>query len=140
MANFTQLARGFATFKNITKDSDNTTNYVLNLNNFNHTKEARQIQDNYNRGTFRYLIKKMIEAIYQDIENRKTQLLAFFIVFEVLLFVIYFILWLPIVVKMTQVILRTRLMIIMIPLRVIQTIRSFKAYIKDNIQINQIDV
>lgn len=41
MANFTQLARGFATFKNITKDSDNTTNYVLNLNNFNHTKEAR---------------------------------------------------------------------------------------------------
>ncbi|CAK66138.1 unnamed protein product (macronuclear) [Paramecium tetraurelia] len=139
-ANFTQLARGFATFKNITKNQDNTTNLVLNLNNFNHTKEARQMQDNYHRGTFRYLIKKMIEGIYQDMESSRTQLLAFFIVFEVLLFVIYFILWLPLVVKMTKDIWRTRAMIMMIPLRVIQNIRSIKAYIKDNIQINDIDV
>ncbi|CAD8075777.1 unnamed protein product [Paramecium primaurelia] len=138
--NFTQLSRGFATFKNITKNSDNTTNYVLNLNNFNHTKEARQMQDNYHRGTFRYLIKKMIEGIYQDMESSKTQLLAFFIVFDVLLFVIYFILWLPLVVKMTKDIWRTRSMIMMIPLRVIQNIRSIKAYIKDNIQVNEIDV
>ncbi|CAK82689.1 unnamed protein product (macronuclear) [Paramecium tetraurelia] len=138
--NFTSLARGFVTFKNITKNSDNSTNYVLNLNNFNHTKEARQMQDNYHRGTFRYLVKKMIEGIQQDMENSKTQLLAFFIVFEVLLFIIYFILWLPLVVKMTKDIWRTRLMIMMIPLRVIQNIRSIKAYIKDNIQINEIDV
>ncbi|CAD8157650.1 unnamed protein product [Paramecium octaurelia] len=138
--NFTQLTRGFATFKNITKNSDNTTNYVLNLNNFNHTKEARQMQDSYHRGAFRYLIKKMIEGIYQDMESSKTQLLAFFIAFEVLLFIIYFILWLPLVVKMTKDIWRTRSMIMMIPLRVIQNIRSIKAYIKDNIQINEIDV
>lgn len=36
--NFTQLTCGFATFKNISKNLDNTTNYALNLNNFNHTR------------------------------------------------------------------------------------------------------
>ena len=98
------------------------------------------MQDSYHRGTFRYLVKKMIQAISLDMDSSKTQLLAIFIVFEVLLFIIYFILWLPLVVKMTKDIWRTRAMIMMIPLRVIQNIRSIKLYIRENIQINDIDV
>lgn len=42
-ANFTLIARGFATFKNITRNSDNVTNFILNLNNFNQSLEARAI-------------------------------------------------------------------------------------------------
>ena len=42
-ANFTLLARGFGTFKNITKDNDNITNFILNLNNLLHAKENREI-------------------------------------------------------------------------------------------------
>ena len=98
------------------------------------------MQDNYNRGAFRYLVGKMLTAINQDMTNSKTQLLAIFIVFEVLLFIVYFMLWLPLVMKMTKDIWRTRAMIMMIPLRVIQKIRSIKAYIKENIQVNEIDV
>lgn len=98
------------------------------------------MQDSYHRGTFRYLVNKMIQAISLDMDSSKTQLLAIFIVFEVLLFIIYFILWLPLVVKMTKDIWRTRAMIMMIPLRVIQNIRSIKLYIRENIQINDIDV
>ena len=40
-ANFTAIARGFATFRNITKNTDNVTNNILNLNNFNQSVESR---------------------------------------------------------------------------------------------------
>lgn len=33
-ANFTESARGWGVFRNITKNSDNVTNYIYNLNNF----------------------------------------------------------------------------------------------------------
>ncbi|CAD8213537.1 unnamed protein product [Paramecium octaurelia] len=138
--NFTLLARGFGKFKNITKDSDNVRNYILNLNNFNQTKEAREIQDSYNRGAFRFLVSSMIEGIRQDMESHKTQILGLFIVFEGLLLMAYFLLWLPLVAKLTKDIWRTRSMILMIPLGVIQSIKSIKTYIKANIQINDVDV
>lgn len=32
--NFTTAARGWGTFRNITNDTDNVTNYIYNLNNF----------------------------------------------------------------------------------------------------------
>ncbi|CAD8209105.1 unnamed protein product [Paramecium pentaurelia] len=139
-ANFTLIARGFTTFKNITKNSDNISNFILNLNNFNQSKEARVIQEVYNRGTFRYLMDKMQLSIGKDIEDAKTQRLALFIVFEVLLFVIYFILWLPLVLKLTRDVWRTRSMIMMIPLRVIQKIRSIKQFIKDFLHTRELEV
>ncbi|CAD8112154.1 unnamed protein product [Paramecium primaurelia] len=138
--NFTLLARGFGKFKNITKDSDNVRNYILNLNNFNQTKEAREMQDSYNRATFRFLVSQMIEGISQDMEDHKTQILGLFIVFEGLIFIVYFLLWLPLVAKFTKDIWRTRSMILMIPLSVIQSIKSIKTYIKTNIQINDVEV
>jgi hypothetical protein len=33
-ANFSTIARGWGTFRNITNDSDNVTNFIYNLNNF----------------------------------------------------------------------------------------------------------
>ncbi|CAD8203560.1 unnamed protein product [Paramecium pentaurelia] len=138
-ANFTAIARGFTTFKNITQDSDNVRNYILNLNNFNQSIESRVIQETYNRGTFRYLMQQMQAGINSDIESAKTQRLALFIVFEVLLFIIYFILWLPLVLKMTRDIWRTRSMIMMIPLRVIQRIRSIKQFIKEFLHAKDLD-
>ncbi|CAD8125809.1 unnamed protein product [Paramecium sonneborni] len=139
-ANFTAIARGFTTFKNITKNQDNISNYILNLNNFNQSKEARTIQEIYNRGTFRYLIKQLKTSINQDIEDIKTQRLALFIVFEVLLFIIYFMLWLPLVLKMTRDVWRTRSMIMMIPLKVIQKIRSIKQFIKDFLNTRELEI
>ncbi|CAD8162069.1 unnamed protein product [Paramecium octaurelia] len=138
-ANFTTIARGFTTFKNITKNSDNISNYILNLVNFNQSKEARVIQEIYNKGTFRYLMEKLQTAISIDIDDAKTQRLALFIVFEVLLFVIYFMLWLPLVIKMTRDVWRTRSMIMMIPLRVIQKIRSIKQFIKDFLHAKELE-
>ncbi|CAD8126292.1 unnamed protein product [Paramecium sonneborni] len=138
--NFTLLARGFGKFKNITKDNDNVRNYILNLNNFNQTKEAREMQDNYNRGTFRFLVSQMIEGIRQDMENHKTEILGLFIAFEGLIFIVYFVFWLPLLAKFTKDLWRTRSMILMIPLGVIQNIKSIKTYIKTNIQINDIEV
>lgn len=32
--NFTETARGWGVFRNITQNSDNVTNYIYNLNNF----------------------------------------------------------------------------------------------------------
>ncbi|CAD8157656.1 unnamed protein product [Paramecium octaurelia] len=138
-ANFTTIARGFTKFKNITLDSDNERNNILNLNNFNQSVESRVIQETYNRGTFRYLLQQMQKAIQDDIDSAKTQRLALFIVFEVLLFIIYFILWLPLVLKMTRDIWRTRSMIMMIPLKVIQRIRSIKQFIKDFLHAKDVD-
>ncbi|CAD8162073.1 unnamed protein product [Paramecium octaurelia] len=138
--NFTYLARGFGKFRNITKDSDNVRNYILNLNNFNQTIESREMQDTYNRGAFRFLVSQMIQGISQDMENHKTQMLGFFIVFEGLIFIVYFFLWLPLVAKFTKDIWRTRSMLLMIPLSVIQNIKSIKSYIKMNIQINDVEV
>ncbi|CAD8125807.1 unnamed protein product [Paramecium sonneborni] len=138
--NFSLLARGFGKFKNITKDNDIIRNNILNLNNFNQTKEAREMQDSYNRGTFRFLVQQMIEGIRLDMENHKTQILGLFIVFEGLIFMVYFLMWLPLVAKFTKDLWRTRQMILMIPLGIIQSIKSIKTYIKMNIQINDVDV
>ncbi|CAD8075781.1 unnamed protein product [Paramecium primaurelia] len=138
-ANFTAIARGFTKFKNITMDSDNVRNNILNLNNFNQSLETRVIQETYNRGTFRYLLQQMQLAIENDINSAKAQRLALFIVLEVLLFIIYFILWLPLVLKMTRDIWRTRTMIMMIPLRVIQRIRSIKQFIKEFLHAKDLD-
>ena len=75
----------------------------------------------------------MIEAIRLDMEDHKTQLLGLFIVFEGLIFIIYFLLWLPLIAKFTNDIWRTRSMILMIPLGVIQSIKSIKTFIKAKI-------
>lgn len=48
--NFTTITRGFTTFKNITKNSDNVTNYIYNLNNYNQSKEALTLQMTYIKG------------------------------------------------------------------------------------------
>ncbi|CAD8126295.1 unnamed protein product [Paramecium sonneborni] len=138
-ANFSGIARGFTKFKNITQNLDNVRNNILNLNNFNQSKEARIIQDVYNRGTFRYLLEQLQKSINQDIEDAKTQRLAIFIVFEVLLFIIYFIFWLSLIWKMTKDVWRTRSMIMMIPLRVIQKIRSIKQFVKDFLHTRELE-
>jgi hypothetical protein len=59
-------------------------------------------------------------SINQDFEDFKATRLAIFIVFDVVLFILYFIFWLPLLLKMTRDIWRTRSMITMIPLKVIQ--------------------
>ncbi|CAD8151019.1 unnamed protein product [Paramecium pentaurelia] len=133
-ANFTLLARGFATFRNITKDNDNSTNFILNLNNFLHGKENREIQHHYFKNAFRYLTNQFIEGLNNELGNLKLQRLAIFILFEVLLFVIYFLLWLPLALKMAKDIWSTRAMILMIPLKIILRIRSIKDYIRNQIQ------
>ncbi|CAD8065320.1 unnamed protein product [Paramecium sonneborni] len=133
-ANFTALARGYAIFRNITKDNDNSTNFILNLNNFLHAKENREIQHHYFKSVFRYLTNQFIEGLNNELGNLKLQRLAIFILFEALLFVIYFLLWLPLALKMTKDIWSTRAMILMIPLKIILRIRSIKDYIRNQIQ------
>ncbi|CAD8111313.1 unnamed protein product [Paramecium primaurelia] len=127
--NFSVAARGWGRFRNITNDSDNVTNYIYNLNNFKQTTESRIMQNVFLKVAFRYLLDQFLTALKQDIEITQTQLLAIFIVFEVLLFFIYFIIWLPAQMKMTRDIWRTKGLIMMIPLRVIQKIKTIKEFI-----------
>lgn len=60
--------------------------------------------------------------------------MAIFIVFLVFLFVIYFLFWLPLNLTLTKNMVDARTMILMIPLRIIQKIKSLKDYIRYNIQ------
>ncbi|CAD8213536.1 unnamed protein product [Paramecium octaurelia] len=127
--NFSVAARGWGRFRNITNDSDNVTNYIYNLNNFKQTSESRIMQNVFIKAAFRYLLDEFLTALKYDIEVTQTQLLAVFIVFEVLIFFVYFIVWLPAQMKMTRDIWRTKGLIMMIPLRVIQKIKTIKDFI-----------
>ncbi|CAD8125808.1 unnamed protein product [Paramecium sonneborni] len=127
--NFSVAARGWGRFRNITQNSDNVTNYIYNLNNFKQTKESRVMQNVFIKAAFRYLLDEFVKTLKSDIEMTQTQLLAVFIVFEVLIFFVYFIVWLPGEIKMTRDIQRTKGLILMIPLRVIQKIKTIKEFI-----------
>ncbi|CAD8155764.1 unnamed protein product [Paramecium octaurelia] len=133
-ANFTLLARGFSSFRNITKTSDNSTNFILNLNNFVQAQENREIQHLYFKNAFRYLTNKFILGFKNDLNTLKLQRLAIFIVFLVFLIVIYFLFWLPLNLILTKNMLDARTMILMIPLRIIQRIKQLKDYIRYSIQ------
>ncbi|CAD8168019.1 unnamed protein product [Paramecium pentaurelia] len=139
-ANFTLLARGFSSFRNITKTSDNSTNFILNLNNFVHAKENREVQHLYFKSAFRYLTNQFIIGFKNDLNNLKLQRMAIFIVFLVFLFVIYFLFWLPLNLTLTKNMLDARTMILMIPLRIIQRIKQLKDYIRYNIQEVGLDI
>ncbi|CAD8043447.1 unnamed protein product [Paramecium primaurelia] len=128
---FSSAVRGNVIFKNITQNDDNVTNYIYNLNNFKQAKELRVMQSTYLKATFRYLFLKLKEGINLDMNNSKTQLLALFIIFEAILFILYFVFWLPLTIKLIRDIQKTRIMVMMIPLKVILKIRSIKLYIKD---------
>ncbi|CAD8052528.1 unnamed protein product [Paramecium sonneborni] len=128
---FSNAVRGNVIFKNITQNDDNVTNYIYNLNNFKQAKELRVMQSTYLKATFRYLFIKLKEGINSDMSNSKTQLLALFIIFEAILFILYFVFWLPLTIKLIRDIQKTRIMVMMIPLKVIIKIRSIKLYIKD---------
>ncbi|CAD8112156.1 unnamed protein product [Paramecium primaurelia] len=127
--NFSIVARGWGRFRNITNNSDNVTNYIYNLNNFKQTTESRIMQNIFLKAAFRFLLDEFLAALKYDIEVTQTQLLAIFIVFEVLIFFVYFIVWLPAQMKMTRDIWRTKGLILMIPLRVIQKVKIIKSFI-----------
>ncbi|CAD8048146.1 unnamed protein product [Paramecium sonneborni] len=128
---FSNAVRGNVLFKNITQNDDNVTNYIYNLNNFKQAKELRVMQSTYLKATFRYLLLKLKEGINSDMSNSQTQLLALFIIFEAILFILYFVFWLPLTIKLIRDIQKTRMMVMMIPLKIILKIRSIKLYIKD---------
>ncbi|CAD8069136.1 unnamed protein product [Paramecium sonneborni] len=133
-ANFTLLARGFSTFRNITKNSDNSTNFILNLNNFMQAQENREVQHLYFKNAFRFLSQQFIIGLRNTLNNLQFQRMSIFIVFLVFLIVIYFLLWLPQILILTKNILEARAMILLIPLRIIQKIKLLKDFIRYNIQ------
>ncbi|CAK82690.1 unnamed protein product (macronuclear) [Paramecium tetraurelia] len=132
--NFTAAARGSGVFRNITQNSDNVTNYIYNLNNFKQAQEARVLQSVFIKGAFIYLVDQYIIALKDDISLTQTQLLAIFIVFEVLVFLVYFIGWYPASIRMTRDIWRTKGLIMMIPLNVILKIKSIKEKVGNLVQ------
>jgi hypothetical protein len=77
------------------------------------------------------LFSKLVEGINLDLSNSKAQLLALFIVFEAVLFILFFLTWLPLTIKLTRDIWKTRSMIMMIPLKVMLRIRSIRTYVKE---------
>lgn len=60
--------------------------------------------------------------------------MATFIVFEVLVFLVYFIGWYPASIRMTRDIWRTKGLIMMIPLNVILKIKSIKGKVGNLVQ------
>ena len=56
----------------------------------------------YIKNTFRYLNDNFYQAINDDLNNVMTQKLALFICFNLIIFVIYFILWLPLIEKIVK--------------------------------------
>lgn len=56
----------------------------------------------YIKNTMRYLNDKFYEAIKDDFNNVMTQKLALFICFNLIIFIIYFILWLPLIERIVK--------------------------------------
>lgn len=55
------------------------------------------MQRTYIKNTFRYLNDNFCNAISDDFNNVMTEKLALFICFNLIIFVIYFIFWLPLI-------------------------------------------
>ncbi|CAD8074133.1 unnamed protein product [Paramecium primaurelia] len=129
--NFTTVARGDAVYFKIVDDPEK--NNILNLNNFNQTKEARTYQSNYLTPSFRYLTDNMIDGFSSDLSDHVAQKLAVFIVFNVVLFIMQFLIMYPFLLKLNKQISNTRLLLTMIPLRLILKIYSIRNFIKNNL-------
>ena len=85
----------------------------------------------YIKNALRLLVQQFVNSIQSQFNNQMTERLALFIVFDVVICILYFMFWLPVVMKLTRDIWRTRSMLAMIPLDVIKRIRSIKLYIQN---------
>lgn len=56
----------------------------------------------YIRTSYRYLNDKFQEAVKSDFDSIITQRLAFFICFNLVIFILYFVFWMPLIESLTK--------------------------------------
>ncbi|EAS07526.3 PAS domain S-box protein (macronuclear) [Tetrahymena thermophila SB210] len=125
---FSDVAPSDATLRKVTGDP--LTDQLLSLLRTSVADELRQMQIIYNYLLYRYLEDYFQNDFNQHITDANTSRIALFIVFNVLMFVIYFLFWLPLVSKLSRSIWRTRGMLTMIPLEVIKETKSIQKFIR----------
>ncbi|EGR33913.1 PAS domain S-box family protein [Ichthyophthirius multifiliis] len=112
------------------KIKDQLTLQLLSLLRLPLAQEIRDMQNIYIKISYRYLTQKFKESLDLNYMASNTQRLALFIVFNILIFVAFFMFWLPLVSKITRSIWRTRGMLIMIPFEVIKSTKSIQKFIR----------
>jgi len=110
----------------------NTTqaNNLINLLNIEESLEMDKMQYIYIKETFRFLLKEFKDGINEEYQTLMTQRLALYVIFSITLFVIYIIIWLPLVNQLKVDIQQTKSMLSMIPLKVMQQITTIQKFIK----------
>ena len=84
----------------------------------------------YIKNTYRYLVDSYLYSIQTTLSQSITQILALFVSFIALLFIIYFLFWLPHTNALNKGIQRTRQLLTMVPLQIVKETRSIRVFIR----------
>jgi len=116
-------------YTTITGDS-NQQNNEINILNLNQAFEVDTMQHVYIKYSFAILMQAFQAGLNDEFNTNTTNRLIFYIFFNIILVIIYFIFWLPLVSKLNRDIWRTKSMLTMIPLNVVAKIRSVRVFLR----------
>jgi PAS domain S-box-containing protein len=105
-------------------------NNELNILNLNQAFEVDTMQHTYIKYSFAILMQAFQSGLNDEFNTNTTNRLIFYIFFNIILVIIYFIFWLPLVSKLNRDIWRTKSMLTMIPLNVVAKIRSVRVFLR----------
>jgi len=116
-------------FINLTT-ATNQQNNELNILNLPQTFEIDVTQHTYIKYSFQILMAAFQSGLNDSFDTNTTNRLIFYIFFNIILVIIYFIFWIPLVSKLNRDIWRTKSMLTMIPLNVVAKIRSVRIFLR----------
>ena len=105
-------------------------NKILNLFNLRQAEEILEMQAIYIKSSLRFLVNEFEKSIEAAFEEKLNQRLALLLVFNFVVILFYFSLWIPMVRRLSKDLWQTRMMITMIPLDVIAKTKIIRNYIK----------
>eukprot|EP01016_Furgasonia_blochmanni_P027631 TRINITY_DN2910_c0_g1_i2.p1 TRINITY_DN2910_c0_g1~~TRINITY_DN2910_c0_g1_i2.p1 ORF type:complete len:296 (-),score=88.30 TRINITY_DN2910_c0_g1_i2:228-1115(-) len=105
-------------------------NNILNIMNLQQAVEIDTLQTLYIKHSFRFLMDRFITSLDNQFNSDMASRLALLIAFNILLLIIYLIVWLPLVNRLNKNIWRTKSMLTMIPLNVVAKIKSVRVFLK----------
>ena len=92
--------------------------------------EMDTLQDDYMKYLMRYIIVEFNNFLKDDFNKYLNFRVILLIILSVLLFLVYLILWLPIISRLTKDFGRTRSMLGMIPIGLMIQVRNIRNYVK----------
>jgi len=116
----------FVTLPGLTTEQNN----AMNILNLDQAFEVDTMQHVYIKESFAILMQAFQQGLNDEFNTNTTNRLIFYIFFNIILVIIYFIFWLPLVSKLNRDIWRTKSMLTMIPLNVVAKIRSVRVFLR----------